>query len=234
MYFQMLTSHRQPVLRVVLFTRDSLILLTEQLHENPQCYDNLADAELVSLCLKTQRVDTQVFAVLVRRYEGVVYRVALRYLGNYADADDAAQDAFLKAFRGLPGFRRDAEFKTWLFKILHNVCMTQFAQRRRNEAIELDEFELASLQENFAADEYQNLIESDAIQNTLAQLNQQDRQILILRLIAELSLQETAETLGLGLSATKMRFYRAQQRFADIYTRIENPSVSGHHYEQKN
>lgn len=209
-------------------------MLTEQLHEHPQSYDDLADADLVSLCLGTQRVNTRVFAVLVRRYEGMLYRVALRYLGNYADADDATQDAFLKAFRGLPGFRQDAEFKTWLFKILHNVCMTQFAQRRRHEAIELDGHELENATDDKGVDEFQNLIESDAIQNTLSQLNQQERQILILRLIAELSLQETAETLGLGLSATKMRFYRAQQRFADIYSRLDNPTVSGHHYEQKN
>lgn len=229
MAIQTSISHWHPFIRVVIHDRDFFILPTESSSNRLQSNNELSDSELLVLCINQQRVDTQIFSILVQRYEAMIYRVALRYLNNEADADDATQDTFIKAFRGLPGFRQDAQFKTWLFKILHNVCMTKFNHRKRHISSEFDELDTSALPENLNTDEYQCLIENDLIQKTLAQLNQQDRQILILRLIAELSLQETAETLGLGLSASKMRFYRAQERFIEIYNQLEPPIDTGPH-----
>ncbi len=227
MFSQITLTHQPLVLWVVIYTRDFFILSTAPPKAKSLSLDELSDEELVKLCLDSQRVHPHIFAILVRRHEGLSYRVALRYLRSDADADDATQDAFLKAFRGLLGFRQDAKFKTWLFKILHNVCMTRIAQRKRKESIEQAESDLCSIADiTDTTNEYQQLIEKDSIQQTLAQLTEPERQILILRLIAELSLQEVADTLGLNLSATKMRFYRAQQHFADIYTQLQTITKS--------
>lgn len=229
---QIKVTYLKPVIWVALYNRDSLILSSEPVHNKPQSLNELTDADLAALCIQTQNINTQAFSILVLRYEGLIYRVALRYLRIDADADDATQDTFLKAFRGLYGFRQDAQFKTWLFRILHNVCMTRLAQRKRMESIELAELELPSLAENsIASDDYQQLIDNDAIQQVMDLLSEQERQILILKLIADLSLQEAADTLGLSLSAAKMRFYRAQQHFAEIYTRIHTPTTSGQAHE---
>lgn len=223
-------SHQQLYFWVVLYDRNSIILPKEPFQYNQQSLEQLTDEDVVKLCIQHQRVDAHIFSILVTRHEALIYRVALRYLAIDADADDAAQDTFLKAFRGLLGFRQDAKFKTWLFKILHNVCMTRLSQRTRRESIEYEENETYDLPANTTeVDEYQQLIDNDAIQQTLDLLKDQERQVLILKLIAELSLQETADTLGLSLSATKMRFYRAQEHFSEIYTKIQNPTIGERH-----
>jgi RNA polymerase sigma-70 factor, ECF subfamily len=219
--------------RYVMNCKDLPILPIEQKQLKPTQPDTLDDSDIVGLCVQESRVDSALFSILIQRYEGIIYRVALRYLGIEADADDATQDTFLKAFRGLPAFRQDAEFKTWLFKILHNVCMTRLKQRSRRNSTEIQEDDEFPLTESATStvDHYQQYIENDAIQQTLAKLSKQDRQILILRHIAELSLQEAADTLGLKLSATKMRFYRAQINFTEIYHQLQNSPSNGDNHD---
>ena len=67
--------------------------------------------------------DSAAFAELVRRHQGLVYRVALRMLGSDADAQDAAQDTFVRAWRGLHGFRGQSTVATWLYRIVTNRCL---------------------------------------------------------------------------------------------------------------
>lgn len=177
------------------------------------------DSELVELC--QQQEHQLAFEFLVRRYEVLLRRVALRYLNNEADAEDVTQDAFIKAYRGLTGFRHQSTFKTWLFRILHNECMTRLAARKRQFINQTADLEIENLaDEAVGFDHFQQYFEDDAIQKTLYEMNEQDRYILLLRHVADLSLQEAANTLDLTLSAAKMRFYRAQERFIDIYNQI--------------
>ena len=77
---------------------------------------------------------TEAFDALIRRHQGLVYAVALRMLGDPTEAEDTAQDAFVRAYQGLQGFRRDARFSTWLVSITMNLCRNRrrwWLRRRR-------------------------------------------------------------------------------------------------------
>ena len=86
------------------------------------------DTELVR---RAQHGDTVAFEQLVRRHQRYVFNVAYRVLNDYAEAEDMTQEAFVRAWRGLPGFRGQARFTTWLYRIVHNLCLNRLPGLRR-------------------------------------------------------------------------------------------------------
>ncbi len=87
---------------------------------------------------RAKRGDREAFAVLVRKYQKRVYATAFHIMGNHGDADDVAQDAFIRAFRGLHGFDGRADLFTWLYRIVVNVALNHVRARKRNAAEPLD------------------------------------------------------------------------------------------------
>src|SRR4051794_33728079 len=86
-----------------------------------------ADAEVVESCLAGNRA---AFDVIVERHQRQVYQLCYRFLGNHEDASDLAQDVFVRAYRGLRGFKGDSAFATWLYRIGVNVCLNRVATRK--------------------------------------------------------------------------------------------------------
>ncbi len=186
-------------------------------------YEALDDQQLVENSKLNHRNDNRAFDALVNRYESRIFRSALRYLGCQMDAEDVTQDVFVKAYWGLPNFRGNASFKTWIYQILRNECMNRFASRKKTQRIEESVSNFVLTNQQSMNDEESALILNDQIQHSLQTLSVQDREIIILRFISDLSLAEIAQTLDVSLSATKMRFYRALQRFEDEYKKNEQP-----------
>jgi len=162
------------------------------------------DAALVTQAQQELPYRTSAYEALMQRHQGLLFGICRRMLNSDADAEDVCQDVMFKVFGALPRFEGRASFKTWLLRIATNTCATLLDKRRRAQ-----EVTAAWSAEN--ADEATSQIATEALDlNTmLAQLNPEERQILSLRYVADLSLQEIAEICGLGLSATKMRLYRA-------------------------
>lgn len=94
----------------------------------------LSDLELVNL---SKNGDTDAFSELVRRHQHIVYNVSYRFMRDNALAEDMAQDAFLKAFRLLKGFRGDCSFSTWMYRVTCSVCLTELNRRKRRGEVEL-------------------------------------------------------------------------------------------------
>lgn len=181
------------------------------------------DRQLVEQCKAQLPYNTTAFEALLRRYEPVVYRTCLRYLRHDQDAEDACQDVLLRVFHALPRFEHRSAFRTWLFRIVANVCATRWTKRRRRstdqaeflaEAREEPVAGLDLLPENF--DEV-----TGDIGDGLEMLGPDDRQVLVLRHISGLSFDELAAALEIGLSAAKMRLYRAEQRLRLAYEGIQ-------------
>jgi len=177
------------------------------------------DEQLVRLCKQQLPYDATAFEVLLRRYEKIVFRSCERYLRNEQEAEEACQDAFLRVFHGLPSFEGRAKFRTWLFRIVINVCATRFAKvsRRAGEHREYAETTAAEMAVGYEPKPMDFADVNGVIGEGLDMLSPDDRQILILRHIGELSFDELAATLELGLSAAKMRLYRAEQRLKTAY-----------------
>ncbi|GIW42632.1 MAG: RNA polymerase sigma factor [Candidatus Binatia bacterium] len=173
----------------------------------------MTDETLVSLARQELPYRTEAFSELVRRYEPRVFRTCKRVLGDEEEARDAAQEVFLRVFRGLRGFEAKARFRTWLFRIVANVCSDRLSRRAPEEPYGDDPPELPS--------DPPGTPEHGEVFRAFSLLSPEDRTILSLRFVSELSLEEIAGSLEISLSAAKMRLYRALERFRERYRELE-------------
>jgi RNA polymerase sigma-70 factor (ECF subfamily) len=180
------------------------------------------DSQLAARCKTQLPYDTTAFEVLLRRYEPLVYRTCRRYLRHDQDAEDACQDALLRVFHALPRFEQRSSFRTWLFRIVANVCATRWEKRKRRAA-DHAEF-VADAKERPTGGREPQPGDFDELTGVIGEglemLGPDDRQILILRYISGLSFDELAAALDIGLSAAKMRLYRAEQRLRATYRQV--------------
>ena len=177
-----------------------------------------SDDVLVASCKAELPYVTTAFEKLVRRYEPVVFRTCIRYLKSETDAEEATQDVFLRLFFNIDRFGGRASFRTWLFRIVTNICASKYRSIRRVKEQQQAYFEHLELsgQEVKTLD---NLELADGpVMSALDTLSAKDREILILRHVSELSFLEISEVLELKLSASKMRLYRAEQRLKAAMT----------------
>ncbi len=178
--------------------------------------------EELALVRRVQSGELDAFEDLVRTHEKTVYNLALRMTGNPQDAEDMAQEAFLKAYRSLPDFRGESKFSVWLYRIVSNVCLDHLRKQSRRPASSLTrEDEDGEEQQLEVPDESQSperLLEQkltrEAVQRGLAELPEEQRQILLLREIRGMSYEEIAETLGLEAGTVKSRIFRARKRLS--------------------
>lgn len=160
---------------------------------------------------------TAAYEELMRRYQRTLFNVCARYLGNERDADDVCQEIMLKVLRGLKTFEGKAKFKTWLYSITYNECITQYRKEKRRRRL----FDALSLEGDEETGEPEEpVVESQGLDHWLIHVNQIDREVLILRFVAELEFQEISDILNMGLSATKMRYKRALEK---LRKHINNP-----------
>lgn len=173
----------------------------------------LTDEELVERAQHELLTITRAYEELMRRYQRVLYSVCVRYLGNERDADDVCQEIMLKVLYGLKKFEGKSKFKTWLYSIAYNECTTQYRKEARKKRL-LDALSLNPLAED---DEQPapTIDRDNTLDRWLAGVNPIDREIIILRFVAELEFQDIAHIMNLGLSATKMRYKRAMDRLKD-------------------
>ena len=183
--------------------------------------DALTDDELVARCKTELPYNVTAYRELLRRHEPLVYRSCLKMLGSVQDAEEACQDAFLQVFHKIGQVEGRSAFKTWLYRIVYNRCI----ESRRRDARRSENH--AKLVEEITQDEIAR--EDPAMKNArtgkvhevIAKMSGEDCRLVTLRYVSGLSLQEIADVLEIGLSATKMRLYRAQEKFKEIYNDLD-------------
>ncbi len=157
--------------------------------------------------------DVNQYAVLVRRYSSRYGRYAARLLGSVDEAEDAVQDAFVRAYDQLAQCRDPDNFAGWFFLILRNRC---FAQRRRTRR----HGGLNGAAELAAADDVEAPLElaerRQALQRALGSLTNEQREVFVLKHVEELSYEEIAERVGTTVPALKMRMHRAYDRLREL------------------
>jgi RNA polymerase sigma-70 factor (ECF subfamily) len=171
--------------------------------------------------------DGSAFEELVNRYEAKIFRLTQNITGNHEDAEDAMQDAFLKAYSHLGDFHGDSRFYTWLVRIAANESLMRLRKRRPNqfsldEPVEGDTDLMPRELEDWSPNPEQGYAQAE-IQRILAdvieKLDPEFRIVLILRDVEEFSTQETAEALGVSLSAVKSRLLRARLKLQEKLNR---------------
>jgi RNA polymerase sigma-70 factor, ECF subfamily len=162
--------------------------------------------------------DAAAYATLVGRYRAQFARYAVRMLGNREDAEEALQDAFLRAFRSLAKCDDPERFSSWLFRILANRCRTAGSRRgRREQTFVRDEFALLDASEDHPED---RTAWREEIQRALMMLEADQREAFLLKHVEDLGYEEMAELTGTGVSALKMRVKRACERLRALLQEV--------------
>lgn len=176
--------------------------------------------------------DQQAFSKLVEAYQRPVYNLTYRMLGNPQEAEDAAQETFLRAYSKLNQYNPDRKFSTWVFSIANNHCIDRLRKRRATYVSIDDNPVLQNLESDSPRPEREAARSEQAreLQNLLENLEPEYRTPLILRYWEELSYEEIAQSMDLTVSAVKSRLFRARKQMAEIYEQAEaatTPPSSG-------
>jgi RNA polymerase sigma-70 factor (ECF subfamily) len=183
-----------------------------------------SDADLVA---RLQRGDDTAIEAIVRAHSGRLLSVARRFLGNNEDAQDAVQDAFIRAYKAIGTFEARAQLHTWLHRILVNTALMKLRERRRRPTESIED-----LLPSYSTDGHQAVASRDwsdavlerkesaaIVREAIAMLPDQYREVLVLRDIEEKDTAEAAALLGTSSNVVKVRLHRARQALRTLLDR---------------
>lgn len=157
------------------------------------------------------------FSYLVDKYKGMVYTLAFKFLKNAEDAEELAQDVFIKVFHGLKDFKFDSKFSTWLYRITYNAAISKL-RKKQIDTRDIDNTPLPDSQVLNSYNAVNELTKQEQIKYiklVFERLNDEDSVILSLFYLQENSIQEICEITGYTESNTKVKLHRARKSFYD-------------------
>jgi RNA polymerase sigma-70 factor, ECF subfamily len=174
------------------------------------------DADDLALVARCRAGETASFEALVNRYQRVLFTVALRMLGNHDAANDAAQNAFVKAYQKLDTFDPTRRFFSWIYRILVNECLNARRDRPPHEPLAPDLAAVGTPADLFEAAERRN-----RVQAAILALPMESREVIVLRHFTELSYEEIGEALHVPAKTVKSRLHTAKERLAAMLRGLE-------------
>jgi RNA polymerase sigma factor (sigma-70 family) len=185
----------------------------------------MTDTEIITRVLGG---DQQVFALLLERYQNYVFTLVLRFTDIREDAEEIAQDIFVKAYRSLADFRGDSKFSTWLYTIVRTSCIT-FLRKKKLSTISLDNektnIQLADRESGFRANLIEGKSRRSMVNEAIQMLSPDDAQVLTLFYHAEQSLDEIGKILGMDSNTIKVKLHRARQRLKEKMVKYFNHEI---------
>ena len=175
----------------------------------------LGDNEIISRVLKGEQ---NAYAELVNRYQAYVFTLVLRMIKSREDAEEVAQDVFIKAYRSLADFRGESKFSTWLYTIANTTSIT-FLRKKKLDVHSLDNekvFEVADSKDSgFRANLIEQKSRVNMVNEAIALLSPDDAEIITLFYKAEQNLEEISRILRLETNTVKVRLHRARTRLKE-------------------
>lgn len=181
------------------------------------------EAELVR---RAKNGDTEAFERLISDYQVKIYHIAYHMMANEQDAEDAAQEAILKAYRYLGSFKEESGFYTWLYRITHNICLDMLRKRKRNHTHSMDlvkkdrdgqETELQLVDDKpQPEDELMSRQVQTDMQAAIAELKENYRTVIVLRDIEGMSYEDIAAVTEISVGTVKSRLNRARENLRKI------------------
>jgi len=186
----------------------------------------LPDNELIPLVLKG---DQQAYKVLVDRYQSYIFTLVLRLMPSREDAEEVAQDVFVKAYRSLADFKGGSKFSTWLYTIAHNTGIT-YLRKKKQKILSIDDKSAFTQLENQESDFKSNKVEDKSrkamVNRAIEMLSPEDAQIITLFYKGDQSLDEIAAIMGLETNTVKVRLFRARQKLKEKMEKFFSEEVS--------
>lgn len=171
--------------------------------------------------------DTKAFGHLADRYKDFVYTLSFSLLKHREEAEEASQDAFLKAFRALSRFRQDAKFSTWLYRIAYNECITRLRKRKTELPLAdgLDNQQLTEKQEFTETPWRQREEQYRQLHSAIGELAEADRAVVMLYYFEKLPVEEISAIAGIGASNVKIKLFRARKKLYDKLMRLKEETI---------
>jgi RNA polymerase sigma factor (sigma-70 family) len=166
--------------------------------------------------------NTNAFSVLVEKYQNVVFSIALKVLKNREDAEEIAQETFIKAFRSIHTFRGKSKFSTWLFSITYNTCITA-VRKKKFRTTNIDQFPEQA--EEFSLGELQDDDRLKYLETALKELSEDDYMLILLYYYQEQNVDEISQVTGLSVSNVKVKLFRARNRLYAIINNLMKQEV---------
>jgi len=169
--------------------------------------------------------DDSVYTKLVDKYKHYAYTIANRIMNSHEDAEEVAQDAFIKAFHGLKNFNRDSRFSTWLYRIVFNTAIS-YTRKKRVRLENIDD----NISEMYGAKDIDLTEYSDKIKfidSALDKMLPADATVINLFYLKEFSLEEIGDITGMRINAVKIKLFRARKRMAnELRTMLKSEATS--------
>ncbi|SFZ92635.1 RNA polymerase sigma-70 factor, ECF subfamily [Flaviramulus basaltis] len=171
--------------------------------------------------------DTNAFSVLVERYKDLVFTLTLKILKNREEAEEVAQDTFVKAYKSLSKFKGDSKFSTWIYKIAYNTSLDRLKKNKKYiNDVAIDEFTEHQVKTiDNALDKLEDKEREQTIQECIALLPNEDSFLLTLYYFEELSLEEISKTMGIKTNNVKVKLFRSRKKLATILKQQLEPEL---------
>ncbi len=175
---------------------------------------------------QAQKGDDLAFSQLVEAYQRPVYNLCYRMLGNAGDAEDAAQETFIRAYKALHRYDPSRKFSTWLLSIASNYCIDQH-RRRKLPTFSYDEFDSPIIKDKGLGMEVMLMQDErqEQVSALLENLGPKDKAAVVMRYWYDYSYDEIAEALSLSVSAVKSRLHRSRKELAEVWMETQNESL---------
>src|SRR5579885_1832587 len=192
----------------------------------PDIASSQAEQNEAQLVKASQQGDQNAFALLVQNHQRLVFNMVLRMLQDYEEASEITQEAFFAAWQGLPAFRGEARFSTWLYRIAYNCALKQLEQRKRDHAVQLAIQAEQSDQSRYTDERVEAEIEAydrqRMVREHLANLPAKYRMVLVLRHLQEMTYEEMAEILTIPIGTIKTHLFRARNLLKERLEALEH------------
>ncbi len=180
--------------------------------------------------------DTKAFAILVERYKDLVYTLAIRMLNNREEAEEVAQDTFIKIYKSLQSFKGNSKVSTWIYKVTYNTCLDRIKKNQRQmQEVAIDEFtehQVKTLEDALDALEKKEF--QQTVQECLQQLPSEDSFLLTLYYFEDLSLEEISKIVNKEANTVKVKLFRSRKKLASLLKhRLEPEIISSYERERR-
>ena len=175
--------------------------------------------------------DANAFAVLVDRYKDLVYTLALRMMKHTEEAEEAAQDTFIKVYKSLDKFKGESKFSTWIYRVAYNTCLDRLKKNKRQQyTVEINEYTEHQVKTlDNALDKIETKEREQTIQDCLALLPSEDSFLLTLYYFEELSLEEIGKIVDLKPNNVKVKLFRSRKKLATLLRKkLDNETIESY------
>ncbi len=172
----------------------------------------LKDESDLELVKRAKKGSADAFSELVERHQQLVYNLAYRYMRDANLADDMAQEAFLKGFRLLKGFRGDCAFSTWMYRVTSSVCLTEIARRKKRGEVELDVNHGGSYEDG----KVEARDSAEIIRRCVTQLPERYATIVTMYYLQEMAYDEIASAMEIPIGTLKTWMFRARKELRTL------------------